>query len=71
MEELTLDKWNTYLLSVSATKGNNSTKREQIATVRQVLLQFPERLPEDLPKHLIRRLPKRDSVEVQPYTKEV
>lgn len=71
LDQLTPDGWNSYLLHLAANGSKNTTQHRQLVAVRQVLRRYPHRLHPDLPKHLIRRLPKRDATEIQPYPKDV
>jgi hypothetical protein len=71
LDQLTPDRWNSYLLHLAAKGTKNNTQHRQLVTVRQVLRRYPHRLHPDLLKHLNRRLPKRDADESQPYPKDV
>jgi hypothetical protein len=71
LDQLTPVQWNSYLLHLAAKGTKNNTQHRQLVTVRQVLRRYPHRLHPDLPKHLNRRLPKRDADESQPYPKDV
>ncbi len=69
--DLTPERWNSYLLHLSESGGNNNTQVRQLVTVRQVLRCYPEQLDPNLPKFLRRRLPKREFDESQPYPDHV
>lgn len=71
LDQLSPDRWNDYLLHLAAKGIKSNTQHRQLVTVRQVLRRYPHRLHPDLPKHLNRRLPKRDAAESQPYPKVV
>lgn len=71
LAQLTPDVWNGYLLHLAGNGTKANSQHRQLVAVRQVLLRYPHRLHADLPKHLKRRLPKRDSDSVQPYPKDV
>jgi hypothetical protein len=71
LDQLTPDRWNSYLLHLAANGSKNTTQHRQLVAVRQVLRRYPHRLHPDLPRHLNRRLPKRDATEIQPYPKDV
>jgi hypothetical protein len=71
LEQLTPDRWNSYLLQLAAKGAKNNTQHRHLVAVRQLLRRYPHRLHPDLPKYLNRRLPKRDATEVQPYSKVV
>ena len=67
---MTPDRWNGYLLHLAANGTKSNTQHRQLVSVRQVLRRYPHRLHPDLPKHLNRRLPKRDADESQPYSRD-
>jgi len=69
--QLTPDRWNGYLLHLADKGIKNNTQHRQLVAVRQLLRRYPHRLHPDLPKHLNRRLPKRDADERQPYPRDV
>lgn len=71
LSQLTPDRWNTYLLHLATNGTKNNTQHRQLVAVRQVLRRYSRRLHPDLPKHLNRRLPKRDADESQPYPRDV
>lgn len=71
LAQLTPDQWNSYLLHLAAKGIKNNTQHRQLVAVRQLLRRYPHRLHPDVPKHLNRRLPKRDSDESQPYPRDV
>lgn len=71
LEQLTPDRWNSYVLHVADTAAKPKSQSNRLGLVRRALLQFPDRLHRDLPKHLNRRLPKSDSVECQPFSDEI
>jgi hypothetical protein len=71
LAQLTPDRWNSYLLHLAAKGTKNNTQHRQLVAVRQLLRRYPHRLHPDLPKHLNRRLPKRDADERQPYPRHV
>jgi hypothetical protein len=71
LEQLTPDRWNSYLLYLAANGTKNNTQHRQLVAVRQVLRRYPHRLQPDLPRHLNRRLPTRDADESQPYPRDV
>jgi hypothetical protein len=56
-------------LATNGTKSN--TQHRQLVAVRQLIRRYPHRLHPDLPRHLNRRLPKRDADESQPYPRDV
>ncbi|MFL0241981.1 hypothetical protein [Mycobacterium sp. SMC-17] len=71
LQQLTPDRWNSYLLHL-ATKGTKSnTQHRQLVAVRQLIRRYPHRLHPDLSRHLNRRLPKRDADESQPYSQDL
>ncbi len=69
--QLTPDRWNSYLLHLATNGTKSNTQHRQLVAVRQLLRRYPHRLHPDLPRHLNRRLPKRDADESQPYPRDV
>ena len=70
LRELTPERWNSFVLSLAAGGASGSTQHRELVTIKQVFRKYPHRLHPDLPKHLNRRMPKREKAHVQPYSLE-